>query len=72
MKTSLELERTFVQTIRAQTGKSLKQWIQVLDDAEYASRTTVKRALIDTYNLKFLHAAMLTGIYFNNGKPVYQ
>jgi predicted transport protein len=66
------IEREFIETAKDKTGRDLSEWMAILKAApgEHKSQALLKW-LKATYDLNHMQAAMLSGIYLNDGKPVY-
>lgn len=65
-----ELERQFIEDLEPRTGRSLGDWMALID----AACLTDKNAIIDwlrPQGLTFAHASWLERIHNNGGRPVY-
>jgi len=71
IRTSAEFEKDFISTTKAQTGKTLDQWIDILKRSGISKKEYIIGWLKLEYGLHHLQAGLLTGLYLNNGKPVY-
>lgn len=71
-KTSGEFEQEFIQTAKEKTGKTLEQWLPVVKASGLSKTMEITNWLKAEHKLNHLQASLLTGLYLNNGKPVYQ
>lgn len=71
-KTSGEFEQEFMQTAKEKTGKTLEQWLPVVKASGLSKTMEITNWLKAEHKLNHLQATLLTGLYLNNGKPVYQ
>ena len=71
-KTSGEFEQEFIQTAKVKTGRSLEQWLPVVKASGLSKTMEITNWLKAEHKLNHLQASLLTGLYLNNGKPVYQ
>ena len=71
-KTSAEFEKDFMDSIKDQTGKSLAEWIGVLNKSGLAKQMEVTNLLKENHEMNHMQASLLAGLFLNNGKPVYQ
>lgn len=72
IKTSAELEKEFMETIQEKTGKSLEQWFGIIKPSGLSKQMEILNWLKADHQLNHLQASLLTGLYLNNGQPVYQ
>lgn len=70
-KSSGEIEREFMETLNAKTGKNLKTWLLELQNSNVVKRNDLVKWLKDKYQFKHTEAILLVGIFLNGGKPVY-
>lgn len=70
-KTSGEIEKEFIESAKAQTGKSLKEWLVLTKSSGIEKRNDILMWLKKGHGLNHLQAQLITGIYLNNGNPVY-
>ena len=70
-KTSAEVEKEFIEGIKSLTGKDLQQWITTINNSGIVKRNDIIKWLKSDPGFRHMHASLLTGIYLNNGKPVY-
>jgi hypothetical protein len=70
-KESERLEREFISTAREKTGKDVAQWMQVIASSGETKPNAILNWLKQTHNLNHMRANFLSGIYLNDGKPVF-
>jgi Domain of unknown function (DUF5655)/Domain of unknown function (DUF4287) len=70
-KTSSELEKEFIDTAKTVTGKSLQDWLKLVKSSGIGKHNDILEWLRKGHGLNHLQAQLITGIYLNNGKPVY-
>ncbi len=71
-KTSGEFEKEFIQTAKEKTGKTLGQWMPVVNTSGFTKQMEITNWLKSEHKFNHLQATLLAGLYLNNGKPVYQ
>lgn len=71
MKTSEDFERDFIQDCKAKTGRSLGDWMALLKSTGLIKPKELLNHIKAEYGLNHMQANFLSGIYLNNGKPVY-
>ena len=71
IRTSAEFEKEFISTTKERTGRSLDQWMIILKGSGLLKKEFIIDWLKEQYFLNHLQASLLTGLYFNEGKPVY-
>lgn len=71
-KTSGEFEKEFIETAKEKTGKTLEQWLPVVKASGFSKTMEITNWLKEEHKFNHLQATLLTGLYLNNGKPVYQ
>ncbi len=71
-KTSGEFEQEFIDWLQGSTGKSLADWVIVVDGFSSKKRNEVIEWLKGVHNFNHMQASLLAGIHANGGKPVYQ
>ncbi len=71
-KTSGEFEQEFIDGLQGSTGKSLADWVIVVDGFSSKKRNEVIEWLKGVHNFNHMQASLLAGIHANGGKPVYQ
>jgi hypothetical protein len=70
-KTSGEIEKEFIDNLKAQSGKSVPEWMKQLSSSGITKRNDLIKWLKERAGFGHMNASLLTGIYLNNGKPVY-
>jgi hypothetical protein len=70
-KTSGELEREFIDTSKERTGKTLQQWLELVNASGKSSRIQILHWLRLGHGLNHLQAQLIAGIHLNQGRPVY-
>jgi len=71
IRTSAEFEKDFILTTKERTGKTLGQWMGILKRSGLSKKEYIIDWLKEEYILNHLQAGLLTGLYLNDGKPVY-
>ncbi|MBA3868392.1 MAG: DUF4287 domain-containing protein [Anaerolineae bacterium] len=70
-KESERLEREFIATAREKTGKDVAEWMQVIGGSGESKPNAILNWLKQTHNLNHMQSNFLSGIYLNDGKPVF-
>jgi hypothetical protein len=70
-KESERLEREFIASVREKTGKELDEWMNVIGSSGESKPNAILNWLKQTHNLNHMQANFLSGIYLNDGKPVF-
>jgi len=70
-KTSGELEKEFIDTAKAQTGRTLQEWLSLVNSSGIEKRNEILEWLKKGHGLNHMQAQFIAGIYLNNGSPVY-
>lgn len=70
-KTSGEIEKEFIDTAKDKTGKSLQDWLKLVKSSGIEKRNDILEWLKKGHGLNHLQAQLITGIFLNNGNPVY-
>ncbi|MCB1051347.1 MAG: DUF4287 domain-containing protein [Acidobacteria bacterium] len=70
-KTSAEIERDFIQSLPAETGQNLEQWLKALKANPLDKRNEQIEWLKTERGWGHMNASLLVGIYHNHGRPVY-
>lgn len=70
-KTSGEIEKEFIDTAKDRTGKSLQDWLKLVKSSGIEKRNDILEWLKKGHGLNHLQAQLITGIFLNNGNPVY-
>lgn len=71
-KTPAEFEKEFVETVKEKTGKTLPDWFSILKASGTSKPAEMLNWLKTTQGLNHLQSQLLSGLYLNGGKPVYQ
>jgi hypothetical protein len=66
-----EIEKEFIDGLKASTGKDLPAWLNAIKDAVPGKRDNIITWLKGKNGFIHSHATMLVAMYMNNGKPVY-
>jgi hypothetical protein len=70
-KTSGEIEKEFIDNLKASTKKDLNAWLAEIRSLGITKRNDIINALKNDYAFGHMNASLLAGIYLNGGKPVY-
>lgn len=70
-KTSGEIEKEFLDKASEKTGKSVNDWIGLIKKSGLEKRNDILDWLKKVKGINHMHAQLITGIYLNNGNPVY-
>lgn len=70
-KTSGEIEKEFIDNLKASTNRNLAGWLSEIDSLGTRKRNDIINSLKKDYGFGHMNASMLAGIYLNAGKPVY-
>jgi predicted transport protein len=70
-KTSGEIEKEFIDTAKEKTGRSLQEWLKLVKASGIEKRNDILEWLKKGHGLNHLQSQLITGIYLNNGSPVY-
>lgn len=70
-KTSGEIEKEFIDNLKASTKKNLDGWLAEIRGLGLTKRNDIINSLKNDYGFGHMNASLLTGIYLNGGKPVY-
>ena len=69
---SQERELEFMETAADKTGHSVAEWMAIIEDSNVEPKTTALiKHLKSAHGLNHLQANYLTGIYLNDGQPVF-
>lgn len=69
---SQEREQHFIDTAQTETGHTISEWMDIVQSAGLAPKTqTILKHLKANHDLNHMQANFITGIYLNDGKPVY-
>lgn len=70
-KTSGEIEKEFIENLKASTKKDLNGWLAQIRGLGLTKRNDIINSLKNDYGFGHMNASLLAGIYLNGGKPVY-
>lgn len=70
-KTSGEIEKEFIDNLKASTKKDLNGWLTEIRSLGLTKRNDIINSLKTDYAFGHMNASLLAGIYLNGGKPVY-
>lgn len=70
-KDSQRLEQEFIHTARAKTGHDLAEWMAIIGTSGLSKPNEILKWLKDQYGLNHMQANFLSGIYLNDGQPVF-
>jgi hypothetical protein len=70
-KTSGEIEKEFIDSLKTSTGKSLPEWMKQVSASGITKRNDLIKWLKERQGFGHMNASLLTGIHLNNGKAVY-
>jgi hypothetical protein len=70
-KTAQEYEQEFLATIQEATGHSLDEWMHLLGKTGLSKTKETTDHLKKDHGLNHHQATLLSGIFLNDGKPVY-
>lgn len=70
-KTSGEIEKEFIDNLKASTGKALGDWMKHVSASGISKRNDIIKWLKEKNGFRHMNASLLAGIYLNEGKPVY-
>src|SRR5688572_15704768 len=70
-KTSGEIEKEFIDNLKASTKKDLNGWLAEISSLGITKRNDIINSLKNDYAFGHMNASLLAGIYLNGGKPVY-
>lgn len=71
-KTSAEFEQEFIQSVQTTTGKTIKEWIGIVNSTGMGKQMELTNWFKENHALNHLQASLLAGLCLNNGNPVYQ
>ena len=70
-KTSGEIEKEFIESLKATTKKDLNAWLAEIRRLGITKRNDIINSLKNDSGFGYMNASLLAGIYLNGGKPVY-
>lgn len=66
-----EYEQEFLANLEDRTEKNLPQWMEIIASSGQTKTNAIIKWLKGSFSLNHREATMLTGIFLNDGKPVY-
>lgn len=70
-KESQRLEQEFIASAHQKTGKDIPEWMTIIGASGLDKPNAILKWLKETHSLNHMQANFLSGIYLNDGKPVY-
>lgn len=70
-KTSGELETEFIATAKEKTGKTLQEWLTMVESSGIQKQNDILEWLKREHGINHMQAQFVAGIFLNNGHPVY-
>jgi hypothetical protein len=70
-KDSQRLEQEFIATAQQKTGRDVPEWMSVIQTSGLDKPNAILKWLKEEHKLNHLQANFLSGIYLNDGKPVF-
>ncbi|MEP7291660.1 MAG: DUF5655 domain-containing protein [Chloroflexota bacterium] len=70
-KDSQRLEQEFITTAKEKTGRDVPDWMSVIAASGLDKPNAILSWLKEAHKLNHLQANLLSGIYLNDGKPVF-
>ena len=70
-KDSQRLEREFIASAKEKTGRDVPEWMTVIDATGLDKPNAILTWLKEAHSLNHAQANFLSGIYLNDGKPVF-
>lgn len=70
--TPADYEKTFVETAKERTGRTVEEWLPVIKKTGLAKQKELTDWLKNEHKLNHMQATFLAGMYLNGGKVVYQ
>lgn len=71
LKTSGDYEKEFIEESKQKTGKTVPEWMDFIKASGKEKRNDIMDWLKKDLNINHLQASLLTGMFLNEGKPVY-
>ncbi len=71
MKTNEDYEKEFIAGAKEKTGKSVQEWIKALEPKGFAKQKEALDWLKADQGVNHMNANFIAGMFFNNGKPVF-
>lgn len=70
-KSAQDFENEFIATVEEKTGSTLEGWMEHLNTTGLSKTKEITNHLKKEKGFNHLQATMMTGIFLNGGKPVY-
>lgn len=70
-KESQRLEQEMIATAKEKTGHDVPEWMDIIKSSGLSKQAELVKWLKSQHSLNHMQATFLTGIYLNDGKPVY-
>lgn len=70
-KDSQRLEQELIATAKEKTGHDVPEWMGIIKGSGLNKQAELVKWLKEQHGLNHMQATFLVGIYFNDGKPVY-
>jgi hypothetical protein len=70
-KDSQRLEQEFIATAKDKTGKDIPAWMDVIKASGLDKPNAILKWLKETHGLNHMQANFLSGMFLNDGQPVY-
>ena len=70
-KDSQRLEQEFIASAKEKTGHAVPDWMDIIKGSKQSKQTEIVKWLKAEHGLNHMQAQFLAGMYFNDGKPVY-
>lgn len=70
-KDSQRLEQEFIASARDKTGRDVPEWMGIIGASSLSKPNEILKWLKDQHSLNHMQAGFLSGIYLNDGQPVY-
>jgi hypothetical protein len=68
---SQRLEQELITTAKEKTGRDVPEWMKVIEETGLDKPNAILKWLKDEHKLNHSQANFLSGIYLNDGKPVF-
>lgn len=70
-KDSQRLEQEFIATVQEKTGRDIPEWMAVISTSGLDKPNAILNWLKQEHNINHMQANFLSGMYLNDGKPVF-
>jgi hypothetical protein len=70
-KDSQRLEQEFISTVHDKTGHDLAEWMAIIGASGLSKPNEILKWLKEQHSLNHMQANFLSGIYLNDGQPVF-